>query len=105
MVHGSDHRYRRQLMTEIDGEHEIFQPLTDLDMFKVFPTLSASQHIAGLSLRAGLHPVLVGGAGSGKRSLMRHALACTRVHDQIRWDSFTSHSVSQEVLRGLWQGP
>ncbi len=42
------------------------------------------RYIACLSLRAGLHPVLVGGPGSGKRSLMRHALACWKLHGQLR---------------------
>ena len=41
------------------------------------------QYVYCLSLRAGMHPVLVGGGGCGKRSLVRHALSCVRVFGQL----------------------
>ncbi|GAX79832.1 hypothetical protein CEUSTIGMA_g7272.t1 [Chlamydomonas eustigma] len=47
------------------------------------------QYMYCLSLSAGLHPMLVGGAGSGKRTLVRHALAC--------WEPFGTTKV--EVMR------
>jgi hypothetical protein len=46
------------------------------ELFLPNPATCCLQYMYCLSLSAGLHPVLVGGAGSGKRSLVRHALAC-----------------------------
>jgi hypothetical protein len=44
------------------------------------------QYVFGLSLRAGLHPVIVGHQGSGKRSLTDHLMRCWGVFGQFKAD-------------------
>jgi hypothetical protein len=44
------------------------------------------QYMFGLSLRAGLHPVIVGHQGSGKRSLTDHLMRCWGVFGQFKAD-------------------
>lgn len=67
----------------------------------------ALQYVAALSLRAGLQPCVVGGADSGKRSLLRHLLSCWRLHGGLKTEAVrpslaacTAPSELQELL--MW---
>ena len=53
------------------------------------------QYIFGLALRSGLHPILVGELGSGKKTLTDHLLSCWRVFGQ-----FTAEIVKPSISRG-----
>ncbi len=48
------------------------------------PATVSLQHALCLSLRAGLHPVAVGGPEAGKRTAVAHALHCWKVYGQFK---------------------